>query len=160
MSDQSTPDLLGITAQIVISHVANNHVDASALPGLIQSVYRTLLSVGEAEIILTSAQSPAVPLKKSVFPDFIICFEDGKKLKMLKRHLQTSYGMTPKDYRAKWGLSADYPMVAPNYASKRSILAKSIGLGRKLSNTLAEPVELAEPIAAQLPARRARGSKC
>ena len=92
-------------------------------------------------------------MKKSVFPDFIVCLEDGKKLKMLKRHLQTSYNLSPDDYRTKWGLPRDYPMVAPNYASTRSALAKQIGLGRK-------PAEIpTEPEATQLPARRARGSK-
>src|SRR5947209_1544350 len=98
------------------------------------------------------AQTPAVPIKKSVFPGYIVCLEDGKKLKMLKRHLQTSYGLTPDAYRAKWGLSREYPMVAPNYAATRSSLAKSIGLGRK-------PAPAAEPEVAKLPARRARASK-
>jgi predicted transcriptional regulator len=95
-------------------------------------------------------------VKKSVFPDFIVCLEDGKKLKMLRRHIQTSYGLTPTDYRAKWGLPSDYPMVAPNYAIKRSDLAKQSGLGRKPAEI---PAALIEPTATQLPARRARGSK-
>jgi len=93
-----------------------------------------------------------VPVKKSVFPDYIVCLEDGKKLKMLKRHLQTSYRLSPDGYRAKWGLPRQYPMVAPNYAATRSRLAKKIGLGRK-------PAVAAEPVVAKLPARRARGSK-
>jgi predicted transcriptional regulator len=93
-----------------------------------------------------------VPIKKSVFPDYIVCLEDGKKLKMLKRHLQTSYGLTPGAYRAKWGLPADYPMVAPSYAARRSTLAKSIGLGRK-------PAPASDPVVSKLPARRARGAK-
>lgn len=162
MSDQPRPDLLGMTARIVASHVANNHMEVSALPSLIQSVFRTLSNVEAPEPAPAAKQPPAVPVKKSVFPDFIVCLEDGKKLSMLKRHLQTSYGMTPDDYRAKWSLPPDYPMVAPNYASKRSALAKSIGLGRKAVAVPAEPIQLEEPVeaaATQLPARRARGSK-
>ena len=131
MSDQPAHYILGITAQIVAAHLANNQVDAAALPSLIQSVYRTLSSVDEPAPEAAAAQHPAVPVKKSVFPDFIVCLEDGKKLKMLKRHLQTSYNLTPDGYRTKWGLPRDYPMVAPNYASTRSALAKQIGLGRK-----------------------------
>jgi len=153
MSGQVTHDILYVTARIVAAHLTNNPVEASALPSLIQSVYRTLSSVDEPEAAPAAAQMPAVPVKKSVFPDFVICLEDGKKLKMLKRHLQTSYGLTPGAYRTKWGLPQDYPMVAPNYAAKRSDLAKQIGLGRR-------PAEIsAEPVATQLPARRARGSK-
>ena len=153
MSGQATHDILDVTARIVAAHLTNNPVEASALPSLIQSVYRTLSSVDEPEAAPSAAQMPAVPVKKSVFPDFIICLEDGQKLKMLKRHLQTSYGLTPGAYRAKWGLPQDYPMVAPSYAAKRSNLAKQIGLGRR-------PAEIsAEPVATQLPARRARGSK-
>jgi predicted transcriptional regulator len=119
---------------------------------LIQSVYRSLSTAGEAEAAPAPAQSPAVPIKKSVFPDYIVCLEDGKKLKMLKRHLQTSYGLTPEAYRTKWGLPRDYPMVAPSYAAMRSGLAKKIGLGRK-------PVPAPEPEVVKVPARRARGSK-
>ena len=153
MSAHATHDILDVTARIVAAHLANNQVDAAALPSLIQSVYRTLSSVDEPEPAPADAQPPAVPVKKSVFPDFIVCLEDGQKLKMLKRHLQASYGLTPDAYRAKWGLPRDYPMVAPNYASERSTLAKQIGLGRK-------PAEIpTEPVATQLPARRARGSK-
>lgn len=162
MSIEPSSDLLDITARIVISHVANNPVEASALPALIQSVYRTLARVGDADLAPTAAQRPAVPVRRSVFPDFIVCLEDGMKLKMLKRHLQTSYGMTPDDYRIKWSLPPDYPMVAPNYAATRSSLAKSIGLGRKPSAALEESDELAEPVelaATQLPPRRARGAK-
>ena len=130
LSDSPNPDLLGLTAEIVSAHVANNQLDAGSLPSLIQSVYQSLASAGQA-MVLPEAQAPAVPVKKSVFPDFIICLEDGKKLKMLKRHLKTSYNMTPDEYRTKWGLAREYPMVAPSYAAKRSSLAKSIGLGRK-----------------------------
>ena len=159
MSELATHSILDVTARIVSAHLTNNPVEASALPSLIQSVYRTLSSVGEPEPAPAAAQLPAVPVKKSVFPDFIICLEDGKKLKMLKRHLQTSYGMSPDQYRTKWELPRDYPMVAPNYASTRSNLAKQIGLGRKAVKTPAEPTTPADPVATQMPARRARGSK-
>lgn len=155
MSEQAKQNLLTITAQIVASHLSKNPVEASALPSLIQSVYRTLSSVDEPEPVPAALQ-PAVPVKKSVFPDFIVCLEDGKRLKMLKRHLQTSYGLTPAAYRAKWGLPVDYPMVAPNYATKRSDLAKQTGLGRVPAKIRTEP---AEQEATQLPVRRARGSK-
>jgi len=153
--------ILGLTANIISSHVSHNQVTTEALPDLIQSVYRSLSTVGEPAVAPTATPTPAVPVKKSVFPDFIVCLEDGKKLKMLKRHLQTIYGMTPSDYRAKWGLPHDYPMVAPNYASTRSSLAKQIGLGRKAAETPAEPEPNAEVEVevTQLPARRARGSK-
>lgn len=131
MSEQTeSADVLGLTAQIVSAHISNNAVGADALPSLIQEVYRTLAGVGK-EQVLPDKQLPAVPIKKSVFPDFIICLEDGKKLKMLKRHLKTSYNMTPEQYREKWQLPPDYPMVAPNYARHRSSLAKKIGLGTK-----------------------------
>jgi predicted transcriptional regulator len=131
MTEQAeNADVLGLTAQIVSAHVSNNAIGADALPGLIQDVYRTLAGVGK-EQVLPDKQQPAVPVKKSVFPDFIICLEDGKKLKMLKRHLKTSYNMTPEQYREKWQLPPDYPMVAPSYARHRSSLAKKIGLGTK-----------------------------
>ena len=126
----TNPDLLGLTAQIVAAHVAHNNVAAEALPDLIQEIYRTLLNVGTVAGQLPKPE-PAVSPRRSVFPDYIICLEDGKKLKMLKRHLQTSYNLTPEQYRERWGLDASYPMVAPNYAERRSALAKSIGLGRK-----------------------------
>jgi predicted transcriptional regulator len=153
MSDQVAADILGLTAQIVSAHVSKNQVGTDALPSLIQSVYRSLSTAGEVETATPEApRAPAVPVKKSVFPDYIVCLEDGKKLKMLKRHLQTSYGLTPDAYRNKWGLPREYPMVAPSYAATRSTLAKSIGLGRK-------PAPVAEPEVAKLPARRARGSR-
>jgi len=129
MSEQTPPTtVLGLTAQIVSAHVSNNAVSSDALPSLIQSVYRTLSGVGQ-EPAQPERPQPAVPVKKSVFHDHIVCLEDGKKLKMLKRHLRTAYGLTPEQYREKWGLPADYPMVAPNYAKKRSSLARQIGLG-------------------------------
>ncbi len=133
MADQPVSlDVLGLTAQIVAAHVSNNTVTQEALPGLIQEIYKTLSGMGHAApSIVAEKPQPAVPAKKSVFPDYIICLEDGKKLKMLKRHLKTAYDMTPEQYRERWGLPTDYPMVAPNYARHRSSLAKKIGLGTK-----------------------------
>ena len=123
-------NVLGLTAQIVSAHVSNNPVPTDALPALIQQVYRSLSEVGSVPAEPDRPQ-PAVPIKKSVFAEYIVCLEDGKKLKMLKRHLKTSYNMTPEQYRERWGLPPDYPMVAPKYAQHRSSLAKSIGLGTK-----------------------------
>jgi predicted transcriptional regulator len=123
-------NVLGLVAQIVSAHVSNNSVPPDALPSLIQEVFKTLSGVGK-EPAQPDRPQPAVPIKKSVFPDHIICLEDGKKLKMLKRHLKTAYNMTPEQYRERWGLASDYPMVAPSYARHRSTLAKKIGLGTK-----------------------------
>jgi predicted transcriptional regulator len=120
--------VLGLTAQIVSAHVSNNSVSPDSLPSLIQEVYKTLSGVGK-EPAQPERPQPAVPVKKSVFSDHIVCLEDGKKLKMLKRHLKTSYNLTPEQYRERWGLAPDYPMVAPAYAKHRSSLAKKIGLG-------------------------------
>jgi len=131
MAEMEAPEtVLRLTAQIVAAHVENNSVQADALPNLIQKVYQTLRDVAQGPPE-NAKPTPAVPVKQSVRPDFIICLEDGKKLKMLKRHLTTAYKMTPAQYRARWGLPADYPMVAPNYAKVRSSLAKEIGLGQK-----------------------------
>jgi len=127
---EASDTVLRLTAQIVAAHVEHNAVQTDALPNLIQKVYQTLRDVGQAPPE-TAKPTPAVPIKQSVRPDFIICLEDGKKLKMLKRHLTTAYKMTPAQYRTRWGLPADYPMVAPNYAKVRSSLAKQIGLGHK-----------------------------
>ena len=126
----SSNQILAMTTEIVVSHVANNAVAAGDLHDLIQQVYATLATV-PGEAAGSARPKPAVTVKKSVTPDYIVCLEDGKKLKMLKRHLTTSFGMTPDEYRERWGLPADYPMVAPNYAAQRSALAKKIGLGRK-----------------------------
>lgn len=131
MSDKpSQTDLLELTAEIVSAHASNNKIAPAELPQVINDVFATLSELGESGVP-AEAPTPAVPVKKSITPDYIICLEDGKKLKMLKRHLNTSYGMTPEQYRERWGLPADYPMVAPNYAKRRSTLAKKIGLGRK-----------------------------
>ncbi len=127
--DKPTAELLELTTKIVAAHVANNAITATDIPGLIATVHETLAKLGTEE---TAAKpTPAVPIKQSVKPEYIICLEDGKKLKMLKRHLTTAYSMTPDDYRKRWGLPPDYPMVAPNYAKTRSELAKKIGLGRR-----------------------------
>ena len=122
-------ELLGLTAQIVSAHVSHNPVPASELPGLIQEVFRTLTGVGSRPAPEPERPQPAVPIKKSITPGYLICLEDGKKLKMLKRHLKTTYNLSPEQYRERWGLPADYPMVAPDYAKHRSSLAKKIGLG-------------------------------
>ena len=170
MASDADTNVLRLTVEIVSAHVGNNQVTADALPELIQSVHRSLATAGTAELAPSPAPlTPAVPIRKSVFPDHIVCLEDGKKLKMLKRYLQTSYGMTPQQYREKWGLPTDYPMVAPNYASHRSSLAKQAGLGRKPGSAAPEqpnlPEEIKEPDLPAQPsvtrgrARRARGSK-
>lgn len=129
-SSANEQELLRLTAQIVSAHVGNNSVAVADLTTLIQDVHRSLATVEQTEAPQERPQ-PAVPIKKSVNPDYIVCLEDGKKLKMLKRHLKTAYGMTPEEYRERWGLGSDYPMVAPNYAQHRSALAKKIGLGTR-----------------------------
>jgi predicted transcriptional regulator len=123
--------LVTLTADIVAAHVSNNSVAVSDIPVLIQNVHGALTSLGRVTAEPEVKQEPAVSIRSSVKPDFIVCLEDGKKLKMLKRHLMTHYQMTPEQYRAKWNLPADYPMVAPNYAEQRRTLAKKIGLGTK-----------------------------
>jgi predicted transcriptional regulator len=130
VDNSASSNVLGLTAQIVSAHVSNNSVSPDALPSLIQEVFKTLSGVGK-EPVQPDKPQPAVPVKKSVFADHIVCLEDGKKLKMLKRHLKTAYNMTPEQYRERWGLPPDYPMVAPSYARHRSSLAKKIGLGTK-----------------------------
>ena len=131
MSAQTTAsELLSLTTEIVAAHVTHNTVPLNDLPQLINDVYQMLFSVGNPFIQVSCLQA-AVPIKKSVTLDYIICLEDGKKLKMLKRHLKTAYNMTPEEYRERWQLPHDYPMVAPNYAKHRSMLAKKIGLGTK-----------------------------
>jgi predicted transcriptional regulator len=123
-------ELLALTTEIVSAHAGNNAISGGDVAGLIQSVFDTLSGLGSEETA-PAALTPAVPIKRSVTDDYIVCLEDGKKLKMLKRHLMTAYGMTPEAYRAKWGLKPDYPMVAPNYSLQRQELSKKIGLGRK-----------------------------
>ena len=123
-------ELLALTADIVSAHVSNNPVPPADLTGVIESVFAKLTDLAADKPEPQEELIPAVPVKKSVTDEFIVCLEDGKKLKMLKRHLKTAYDMTPEEYRAKWGLSADYPMVAPAYSRRRSQFAKDIGLGR------------------------------
>ncbi len=122
--------LITLTADIVAAHVSNNSVAVSDLPVLIGNVHQALAGLSSGKAAAAPVAEPAVPIRLSVKKDYIVCLDDGKKLKMLKRHLMTHYGMTPDDYRAKWGLPADYPMVAPAYAEQRRVLAKAIGLGR------------------------------
>ena len=123
--------LITLTSDIVAAHVSNNSVSVDDLPVLISNVYGALAGLGEEAPAAETPPEPAVSIRASVKPDHIVCLEDGKKLKMLKRHLATHYNLTPEQYRARWNLPADYPMVAPNYAEKRRELAKQIGLGRK-----------------------------
>ena len=123
--------LIALTADIVAAHVSNNSVAVSDLSVLISNVHGALAGLGSPVAAPEEKQEPAVSVRSSIKPDFIVCLEDGKKLKMLKRHLMTHYQMTPEQYRAKWNLPADYPMVAPNYAEQRRTLAKKIGLGTK-----------------------------
>ncbi len=123
--------LITLTSDIVAAHVSNNNVAVEDVPALITNIYGALANLGQAVAAPEVAPEPAVSIRASIKPDYIVCLEDGKKLKMLKRHLMTSYNLTPDQYRARWGLPADYPMVAPNYAEKRRELAKKIGLGRK-----------------------------
>lgn len=131
MTESKSADLLALTANIVAAHVSKNAVPMDDLPALIRQVHRTLNEIGQGAPPVAERPSPAVPIKKSVTSDYIVCLEDGKKLKMLKRHLKTAYNMTPEQYRERWGLPSDYPMVAPNYAKKRSQLARDLGLGTK-----------------------------
>ncbi len=129
-SKGDSSELLALTAEIVASHVSNNNVPVADLPALIQRVYDTIARLGKPDAGgAPERPMPAVSVRKSVTPEYIICLEDGKKLKMLKRHLKTAYNMTPEQYRERWGLPPDYPMVAPNYAEQRRDLAKKIGLG-------------------------------
>ncbi|MBM3514684.1 MAG: MucR family transcriptional regulator [Alphaproteobacteria bacterium] len=127
--DTGSAELLALTSEIVAAHVANNSVPMSELPKLIQDVHRALSAVASGGS--AARPEPAVAIKKSIAPDYIVCLEDGKNLKMLKRHLMSSYNLTPEQYRERWGLPHDYPMVAPNYAKHRSHLAKKIGLGTR-----------------------------
>jgi predicted transcriptional regulator len=134
-NENSQETLIALTADIVAAHVSNNSVAVNDLPQLIQNVHSALSGLGDQPSAPEAKPEPKVPVRSSVKPDFIVCLEDGKKLKMLKRHLMTHYNMTPDQYRQKWNLPADYPMVAPNYAEQRRTLAKSIGLGTKRKRT-------------------------
>lgn len=144
MADTAQSTLLTLTADIVAAHVANNRVAVGDLTQLIGNVHAALAGLSAKTPTAPIEQAPAVSVRSSIKPDFIVCLEDGKKLKMLKRHLATDHQMTPSEYRAKWNLSTDYPMVAPNYSETRRGLAHKIGLGRKRSETPpAKPAETA-----------------
>jgi predicted transcriptional regulator len=123
-------ELLRMTADVVAAYVSNNTLPTQQLGEIINTVYTSLRALDADSDIKSEPLKPAIAIRKSITPEYLICLEDGKKLKMLKRHLRSTYGMTPDEYRAKWGLAADYPMVAPNYAAQRSAFAKKIGLGR------------------------------
>ncbi len=137
MADTDSDDdmLLTLTADIVAAHVSNNSVAVNDLPILIQNIHQALSGISGRGAAPAEKLEPKVSVRASIKPDYIVCLEDGKKQKMLKRHLMTNHGMTPAEYRTKWGLAADYPMVAPNYAEQRRVLAKSIGLGTKRRRT-------------------------
>ena len=150
-------DLLPLTADIVAAYLSQNDLSAEHLPALIRSVHDALATPTTPEPVAEEAPTPAVNPKRSVFPDYIICLEDGKKLKMLRRHLKTAYNMTPEEYRARWGLPREYPMVAPGYSEKRSSLAREIGLGSTTRATAPqEPVPQEEELAPvkKLPEKR------
>lgn len=140
MTDQAPakgpdPEMLKMTAQVVASYVGNNTMSSRQIAEVIRTVFTTLTGLDGAESGRNAnGQKPSVSIKKSITPEYIVCLEDGKRLKMLKRHLRTSYNLTPDEYRTKWGLPSDYPMVAPNYAKQRSAFAKKIGLGRRGSS--------------------------
>ncbi|MDH7640807.1 MucR family transcriptional regulator [Sphingomonas oryzagri] len=161
MSDELNNELLSLTADIVAAHVANNNVATSEVPSLIAQVHAALTGLTEPKKAEEPELQPAVPVRSSVKHDYIVCLEDGKKLKMLKRYLRTNYNMTPEEYRTKWKLPRDYPMVAPAYAEQRRGLAKQIGLGRKKDEAPAKPAraKAAPKAAAATPAKRGRKPK-
>lgn len=156
--DNTSAELITITADIVAAHVGNNSVGTDELPGLIGTVYAALAGLGAPAAPPAAAQEPAVSVRASIKPDYIVCLEDGKKLKTLKRYLRTKYDMSPDEYRRKWGLPSDYPMVAPSYAEKRRTLAHAIGLGRKPA-TAAEAATAAAQEEQAAPAEAARDAK-
>ncbi|USI72422.1 MucR family transcriptional regulator [Sphingomonas morindae] len=166
MDEETKNELLGLTVEIVAAHVANNSVSTADVPELIAQVHGALASLAQPAPEPQAAPEPAVPVRSSVKNDYIVCLEDGKKLKMLKRYLRTNYGMSPEDYRTKWGLPRDYPMVAPAYAEQRRGLAQKIGLGRKKveaepapAKRGRKPAAKAETGAAPAPAKRGRPRK-
>ena len=139
--DSNDETLITLTADIVAAHVSNNSVAVNDLPQLIANVHGALAGLNGPSSLPEAKPEPKVPIRSSIKPDYIVCLEDGKKLKMLKRHLMTHYSLTPDQYRTKWGLNSDYPMVAPNYAEQRRTLAKAIGLGTKRKRTAAAPAK-------------------
>lgn len=161
MANELDSQLLNLTADIVTAHLSNNTVAAADVPAVIQAVHSALSGLGAEQPAEQPAPEPAVPVRSSVKPDYIVCLEDGKKLKMLKRHLMAHYNMTPAEYRAKWNLPASYPMVAPNYAETRRSIAKTAGLGRKSAGAPVKkeaPAKAAKP-AAKRPAKAAAAPK-
>jgi predicted transcriptional regulator len=151
------PDLTGLTVNIVSAYVTNNVITGENLPELISAVHAAVVKASAGTVEMPKAElKPAVPVKKSVTDDAIICLEDGKKFKSLKRHLQSHYGMSPEEYREKWGLARDYPMVAPAYAAARSHLAKTMGLGRRPGEVAETPVKAAKATAKKPAAKAAR----
>ena len=148
-------ELLNLTTELVATFVGNNTIGVGDTPDLISGIYQALSMAGQAEERPAATPVPAVPIKKSVTPDFLVCLEDGRKLKMLKRHLATRYSLTPDEYRRRWGLPKDYPMVAPAYAAQRSTFAKEIGLGRKA----AQPLQPEQARAGKSPSRRVGGRR-
>lgn len=152
-------ELLSLTAEIVSSHVSNNAVSQVDLPVVIETVYGKLIDLAAGPLEKQEELKPAVPIKKSITTDYIICLEDGKQLKMLKRHLKTAYDMTPDQYRDRWGLPSDYPMVAPSYAEKRKQLAKQIGLGRNRTKTAAKTTPAPKTTAAVKTTKPTRAAK-
>lgn len=151
--------LLTLTVDIVAAHVSHNSVQASEIPTLISAVFASLSDLSNPKVDEPQKPVPAVSVRSSIKPDFLVCLEDGKKVKMLKRYLRTHYDMSPDDYRAKWGLPKDYPMVAPNYADSRRAMALAIGLGRKAAkaNESIPPVEVGDTAAASKPPRKRLG---
>ena len=142
----SHEELLRMTTEVAAAYFSNNTLPSLQLPEVIKTIHESLTSLRTGESTAPAEPpAPAVPIKKSVTPDYIICLEDGRKLKMLKRHLRTAFNMTPDDYRAKWALPPDYPMVAPNYAAQRSEFAKKIGLGRKAAEIIPEEKPVRRP---------------
>ena len=165
MTDQPRPEVLQHTANVVSAHLGHNQFATEALPALIQSVYQALAGLGSEPAAVAAPPTPAVPIRKSVLPDHLICLEDGAKMKMLKRYLRVRFGLTPAAYRERWGLPSDYPMVAPSYASRRSDLARQSGLGRKPASAPAPATEQPildtveaeqDPIASEAPPPRKR----
>ena len=154
-ADTPNAELLALTTAIVSAHVSNNLVAVSDLPNLISGVHASLSKLGQAPVVEVPPLQPAVSIKASVKPDHLICLEDGKKQKALKRHLMTSHGLTPEAYRAKWNLSADYPMVSPNYAAQRREMAIGFGLGRKAGAATVAP-KATKPAAPDAPKKRGR----
>src|SRR5687768_7341231 len=158
--DSNHPELLSLTTKIVASHAGSNKLAASEVPALIGSVFEALRTASAVKVEQpVEALVPAVPIRKSVTPEFIVCLEDGKRLKMLKRHLATRFNLTPSEYRKRWGLPNDYPMVAPAYAAQRSELAKSSGLGRRPVDAEPEPEPEPEPAVPKAARRVAVGRK-